>query len=211
MFSLDIVELDQGVPHDRVRGDSGDSMSLHPSYCQEVPLRTPLDLHIWRGEASVTSRSYCRVSLYYTVVGFPSTLFLLTTANCFTFRIWLAYTQKIDKVSTFESWADDGRSEVIVVVHQTDVSWYEADCQKGLQDTHLGERNKHISLLANVPDHSVHSRGKKCYHIFFFFYVRERYKTGMFSLSLDRLQCVTLRWVIVIRLSVTLCAHRISA
>lgn len=84
VFTTNVVELDNGVPcggrTGRVGGEEG---PLHPCHCKEVPLRAPLDHHI------------------------------------------------------FQTSVDEGGREVIIVVHQADVSRGEADCQQRFLAVHL--------------------------------------------------------------------------
>ena len=53
VFSLDIVELDQGVPHYGCTGGlRREPVALHPRHGQKVPLGAPLHLHICREKLS---------------------------------------------------------------------------------------------------------------------------------------------------------------
>lgn len=107
MFTLDVVEFDDGVPDRGRRGGVGrEKGPLHPRHCKQVPLGAPLHNHIYRKGKCVT-----KVSIALT----------LGEGN---------------QQHTFETSADESGREVIVVVHEADVSRGEPHRQQGFLSVH---------------------------------------------------------------------------
>lgn len=108
MFAPDVVEFDSGIP-DRGRrgGVRWEKAPLHPCHCEQVALGAPLHNHIYRKTN--------------TLPGGRSTQQVLGEGN---------------RPHTFETSTDEGGGEVVVVVHEADVSRGEAHRQQWFLAVH---------------------------------------------------------------------------
>lgn len=108
VFTPNVVEFDNGVP-DRGRrgGVRWKKAPLHPCHCKQVPLGAPLHNHIYRKQNRLQ--------------GGQSTQSVLGEAS---------------RPHTFETTRDESGREVVVVVHEADVSGGEAHSQQWFLAVH---------------------------------------------------------------------------
>lgn len=108
MFTPIVVEFNDGVPDRGRRGWVREEKApLHPCHCKQVPLRAPLHNHIYRKQNRLQ--------------GIQSTQSGVEEGN------W---------PHTFETTTDESGQEVVVVVHEADISRGEAHSQQWFLAVH---------------------------------------------------------------------------